>query len=234
VFRDLTLLRRPEFRAGSRLVAASAPGTFCWGVVTGLALVNAGLSPLQAAAMTLLVFSGTAQLAALPLLMAGASLPLIWLTTVLSNLRFVIYSAAVAADFRRVPQPLRTLIGYLTTDTGLAAYLAARPNAPQRRTAQFLGANLTVWACWQVGTLLGIGLTGALPPDARLAFVGVLAILALVGPMLVTRAAVAAAGAAAAVAVLGLHWPYRLGMLAAIGAGIVAALLVDRGGERSR
>ncbi|HVL55425.1 MAG TPA: AzlC family ABC transporter permease, partial [Burkholderiaceae bacterium] len=153
-----------------------------------------------------------------------------------ANLRFVIYSAAVAADFRRVPQPLRMLIGYLTTDTGLAAYLAARASGdePQRRTAQFLGANGAVWGFWQLGSLAGIALAGALPPTSGLAFVGVLAILALVGPMLVTRAAIAAAAAAAIVATLGAHWPYRLGMLAAIAAGVIAALAFDRGGAGQR
>lgn len=231
----LTPARRREFRAGARLVGPTLLGTFFWGVVTGVALIDGGLSVMQAVGMTLLVFSGTAQLATLPLLASGASVLLIWLTAFLANLRFVVYSASVAADFRRVPQPLRMVLGYVTTDSGLAAYLIARRSRESgSRLARFIGANGTVWLSWQLGSLAGIALAGALPAGAQLSFIGVLAILALIGPMLVTKPSLAAAAAAAGVALLGLHWPYRLGMFAAIVAGVAAALWVDRRQQAAR
>ena len=222
--------RRRQAREGALLVGPALLGTFAWGVVTGIALVNAGLSVPQALGMVVLVFSGTAQLTALPLMAAGASLPLIWLTALLASLRFVVYSAVVATEFRRVPPALRLVAGYLTTDSGLAAYLAGTPRGtPQaQRSARFVGANLTVYATWQAGSLAGVALAGVLPPSPRLAFVGVLAILALVAPMLRGRAAWAAAAAAAGVAVIGQHWPWKAGMFAAIAAGVLAALLADR------
>ena len=224
---------RAAFVEGVRAIGSTVLGTFCWGVITGVALVKGGLTPMQALGMVMLVFSGTAQLAALPLITAGASLWAIWATALLANLRFVIYSAVVAAEFRGQPTRRRLLLGWLTTDTGLAVFVSGGAGGSKAepegiRVARFLGANLTVYAGWTVGTAIGVALAAVIPDSPNIAFVGVLAILALVGPMLVSRVAVGAAVAAGAVALIGRDWPWRLGMFAAIGAGILTALLLWR------
>ncbi|HYF57434.1 MAG TPA: AzlC family ABC transporter permease [Burkholderiaceae bacterium] len=224
---------RAALRAGVASVGATVVGTFAWGLVTGLALVKGGLSAAQALGMVMLVFSGTAQLAALPLIVAGASLPAIWATALLANLRFVVYSATVAVEFRGQPLGRRLALGWLTTDTGLAAYLASQHRGPAReperaRAARFAGANGTVYGGWTIGTAVGVGLAGAVPDSPRIGFVGVLAILALVGPMLTTRTAVGVAAAAAAVALPGVDWPWRLGTFGAIAAGVAVALPASR------
>jgi predicted branched-subunit amino acid permease len=229
---DAAALRRALVE-GARAIGATAIGTFCWGVVTGLALVKGGLSPIQALGMVTLVFSGTAQLAALPLIAAGASLPAIWATALLANLRFVVYSAVVAGEFRGRSTGRRLLLGWLTTDTGLAAYLSGRggldPDAPLAlREARFVGSNGLVYAGWTLGTILGVGLAGLVPDSPRIGFVGVLAILALVGPMLATRTALSIGAVAAVVSVLGHDWPWRLGTFAAIAAGIAVAVGASR------
>ena len=221
---------RAAFREGLRSIGTTVLGTACWGLVTGVALVKGGLAPVHALAMVMLVYSGTAQLAALPLLAVGASLPAIWLTALLANLRFVVYSAVIAAEFRGLPMWRRLAMGWMTTDTALAAYLggasggADRPEPPALREARFVGANALVYGGWSVGTLAGVLLAGLIPDSPRIGYAASLAIVALVGPMLSTRAAVAAAVAAGAVAVLGRGWPWHLDVFAAIGAGIAAAL----------
>jgi predicted branched-subunit amino acid permease len=224
--------QRRAFADGVRAIGTTAFGTFCWGLVTGLALVKGGLSPIQALGMVMLVFSGTAQLAALPLITAGASLPAIWATALLANLRFVVYSAVVAGEFRGQSLPRRLLLGWLTTDTGLAAYLGGQAGAPRQperlRVARYLGSNGLVYGGWTVGTAAGVGLAGLVPDSPRIAFVGVLAILALVGPLLATRAAWSIAAVAAVVSVVGGDWPWRLGMFAAIAAGVATSLVASR------
>jgi len=227
----MPVLARPRgpFAQGMRLIGATAAGTFAWGVITGVAMVKGGLSPLQAVGMLTLVFSGTAQLAALPLIGAGASLLAIWATALLANLRFVVYSAVIAAEFHRQPIGRRLLMGWMTTDTGLAAYLSGQQGPAAARTeaaraARFLGANTLVYAGWTTGTAVGVAGAGWIPDSPQLGFMGVLAILALVGPMLVSRAMLGAAAAAAAVALVGHGWPFHLGMFAAIAAGVVCAL----------
>ena len=73
-----SLIRQPEFRRGVRDMVAPSLGIAAWGLVTGVAMVKSGLSVPTAAAMSVLVNAGSAQLAALPLLVAGAPLWVLW------------------------------------------------------------------------------------------------------------------------------------------------------------
>jgi predicted branched-subunit amino acid permease len=82
-----------EYRRGAREMAAPVLGMAAWGLVTGVAMVKSGLTVAQALAMTLFVFAGSAQLASLPLIAAGAPLWVLLLTAFCVNLRFVIFSA---------------------------------------------------------------------------------------------------------------------------------------------
>lgn len=232
--------RREAFRDGVRAIGTAAVGIGCWGWVTGVALVKGGLSEAQALGMVVLVYSGTAQLAALPLIAASASLAAIWTTALLANLRFVVYSATVANEFRGLPLWYRLLLGWMTTDTALAAYfgggrgggVVVRDPSPAERAARFVGANALVYAAWMLGAVLGVVFASLVPDTAQIAFIGELAMIALIGPMLVTRATMAAAAIAAGVAMLGAGWPWRFGMFAAIAAGVAVALganFLDRG-----
>lgn len=232
---------RRAFVDGARAIGSTALGTFSWGLVTGVALVKGGLTWPQALGMVALVYSGTAQLAALPLLSAGAPVVAVWATALLANLRFVVYSATVSVEFRGLSMPARLGLGWLTTDTGLAAYYGRGPGGyapgdgrePLRlRAARFLGTNAMVYGGWTLGSVCGVAAAGLIPDSPRIAFVGVLAILALVGPMLTAGPALGAAVAAAAVALVGRDWPWRAGTFAAIAVGIVAAVALSARGAR--
>ena len=94
----------PEFGQGLRDMAGLAPGIFAWGLVTGVAMAGSGMGLVLAVAMSLLVFSGTAQLATMPLIVAGAPLWVVWLTALCVNLRFVVFSLTWA---RYHPRPRR-------------------------------------------------------------------------------------------------------------------------------
>ena len=85
---------RAAYLAGSLAVMPFLAGTVPFGIVTGIATRAAGLSFWESVAMTLLVFSGTAQIAALPLMVAGAPPLVVVFTALVISLRFVIYSAA--------------------------------------------------------------------------------------------------------------------------------------------
>ena len=65
---------RTAFWDAVRACSQTVPGLFAWGAVTGMAMVQTGLSLWQCLVMTLFVYAGSAQLAALPL-MAGSSMP---------------------------------------------------------------------------------------------------------------------------------------------------------------
>jgi predicted branched-subunit amino acid permease len=162
-------------------------------------------------------------------MVSGASLLLIALTVLLTSMRFLIYSASVSRDLSRLRPGLRSLAGYMTTDSGLAVYQMLK-SAERRaqRTALFLGLNLPVWFSWQIGSLLGIAAVALIPPERDLAFLGTLAVLAMIAQAMRASFAWPTALVAAAVALIGADWPYRAGMLLAIALGVMVPLVMER------
>ncbi len=65
--------QQSAWRGGLKTMSRSALAIFSWAVVTGLAMGKSSLSTEQALAMSLFVFAGSAQLAALPLIGTGFS-----------------------------------------------------------------------------------------------------------------------------------------------------------------
>jgi predicted branched-subunit amino acid permease len=222
-------VRRAAFRAGARAVVASLPGMAAWGVATGIAMVKVGLELLPALWMTYAVYSGTSQLAVLPLMAGATAVATLLATALIANLRFVVYSATLAPHLRRLPLPHRLAIAFVTIDGPLAALMLRRREGPLVQRVAFLwGANAATWLTWTTASVAGIALAAVLPYGRELAFLGVLALFGIALPLLAGRPAWAAALAAAAVAVLAHDWPHRLGTVAAVLAGVAAALWAGR------
>ena len=99
--------------------------------------MGSGLSALKALAMSVFVFAGTAQLAAIPLISAGASVAVVALTVLTVNLRLTRYSASLAPHFRRLPLGWKGLLSYLLTDQAYAATIthfdAGETEKPDKR-----------------------------------------------------------------------------------------------------
>jgi len=85
--------------AGVRATLPLLLGLIPFGLVAGIAAVDAGLSPTQAVGLSAIVFAGAAQLAAIDLLGRDASLAVVVLTAVVINLRMMMYSASIAPYF---------------------------------------------------------------------------------------------------------------------------------------
>ena len=110
------LFKHPEFRLGATHMSAVSPGLAAWGLMTGVAMVNSGMSVWEAVAMSLLVFAGSSQLAAIPLIAAGAPAWVILATSFCVNLRFVVFSAHMRPYMMHMPLFKRLFNGYLTAD----------------------------------------------------------------------------------------------------------------------
>jgi predicted branched-subunit amino acid permease len=221
--------RRAAFSAGLRAVGASLPGMAAWGLATGIAMVKVGLEWLPALWMTFAVYSGTSQLAVLPLLTAAVAVPTLLLTAMVANLRFVVYSATLAPHLRRLPLAHRLAIGFVTIDGPLAALMLRQQQGRLVQRVAFLwGANAATWLTWTAASVAGVVLADRLPYGPELAYLGVLALFGLALPLLAGRPAWAAALASAGVAVATLDWPQRVGTVAAVAAGVAAALWVGR------
>lgn len=218
------------FRDGATSAGPQLVGIVPWGVVTGVAMVSAGLSPAQAVAMGLLVFAGSAQLAVLPLLIAKAPLWLMYATALVVNLRYVIYSAVLAPYFERLSRPWRILLSYIMVDNTFALFVGRfRPDDPApHKHWFFLGGSVLLWAGWQAASWVGIFRGALIPKDWSLEFAATLALIALLVPLLYDRAVVWGALAAAGVALAASKLPLRLGLLAAVLAGVAVGLAAAR------
>jgi predicted branched-subunit amino acid permease len=235
--------RRHAFERGMRAVAPATIATGMWGLVTGVAMVKVGLTTAQALGMTMLVYAGSAQLAALPLIAAAAPIWVVLLTATVVNLRFVIFSAGLRPFFRRFSLGRRLFLGYVTTDIGFALFLSRYANAPDEERGSleqvwyFLGIAAANWLAWQAMSVLGIVLAAQVPGAWGLEFASILALIALTLPMITSRPALVGAVTAGLVAVLGAGLPLKLGLVAGVVVGIAAAMsaevLLERTGARA-
>lgn len=239
-------LRRAAFFEGMRAVLPALVATGTWGLVTGVAMVKTGLTEAQALGMTLLVFAGSAQLAALPLIAASAPIWVVLLTAIVVNLRFTIFSAGLYPYFTRYSLKKRLLLGYCTSDLGFAICLqrwtaekargeeASDPLLPTRRVWFFLGIAAANWLAWQAMSIAGIFLAGQVPGSWGLEYAAILALIAFTVPMVNSVPALTGALVAGAVAVLAYPLPLKLGLVTAVVIGIAAAMATDITQERMR
>jgi predicted branched-subunit amino acid permease len=218
------------FRDGIVSAVPLTVGIAPWGVVTGVAMVSAGLTTPQAVGMSLLVFAGSAQLAVLPLFVAKAPLWVMYATALIVNLRYFIYSAVLAPHFSRLPRVWRVLLSYITVD-GVFAMFAGRyrpGDGVEHKHWFYLGASALSWVIWQLASVLGIFAGSLIPKAWSLEFAATLALTALLMPVLFDRAVVSGAVAAGMVSLAGSSLPMNLGVLLAVIAGVLAGLLVTR------
>lgn len=210
------------FTLGVRALLPLLLGVAPFGVIYGVVALQAGIDPLAAVLMSSLVFAGSAQFLLAQLVGSGAPALLMVGAVTLLNLRHALYSASVAPQLAHLPRRWKLLLAYLLTDE---AYAAAIPHLfdPERRSSRhwvLLGSGLTLWAGWQLSTLAGVLLGRELPADLPLDFALPLTFIAIVVPLIDSRARLAAALTASAVAVLAAGLPYKLGLFAAALAGM--------------
>jgi predicted branched-subunit amino acid permease len=209
---------------------SALPAVAAWALVTGVAMAQSGLPVPVSVGLSLIAYAGSAQLATLPLLVAGAPLLVTVLTALMVNLRFVIYSAAVAPSLRTLPLGKRLAVGYVLGDISFVVYMRheSRWPGPEARAWYFLGVGLAMFAVWHVGSLVGLLGATAIPREWGLDFVGILALVALWVPALASRPTLAGSAVAAALSVALDRLPFRSGLVVAILAGIAVALAADR------
>jgi len=131
----------------------------------GVLAAQTGLSFVQASAMSVFVYAGASQYAALGLIAGGASALAIILATLVLNFRHFLMSMALS---RRLPRhdthgaawavPLGLGFG-ITDETFVIASLEGAL-AP----AFFLGLMLTAYVAWVGGTMIGAGFSSLIPP----------------------------------------------------------------------
>ncbi len=222
---------RRRLLADSVGIAASA---VAFGIVFGLAARSAGYSSIEAIATSLIVFSGASQFAAVGLIVAGVGWPIIVLTTLLLNVRMLMYAAALRTSLASRSVPERAAMAHVLTDEAFALASVhfrrlGRPDAG----GYWLAAIAAVFIPWNAGTAIGI-LGGSAVPDPTTLGLDVVfpAAMAGIAVALITsrREAVAAVAAVVAAVSVGLVIDPRVGIVAGGVLGPLIALVLPVGG----
>ncbi len=225
-------VRKQEFLSGARDTLPLLLGAFPFGMIYGALAVTSGLSPAATVAMSALVFAGSSQFIAVGLVAAQTPVAIIVLTTLIVNLRHMLYSATLLPYVRHLPQCWRVPLAFWLTDETFAVAVRryAREDSSDRAHWYQLGSAIAMYLNWQLWTLFGM-IVGNRIPDAAgwgldvampVTFIGMLIPFVKTVPM---AACVLTAGA---VALLALGLPYQLGILVAAVAGITAGLAAER------
>jgi predicted branched-subunit amino acid permease len=230
------IAQHPAFKDGFQAVLATMLGIGAWGLVTGVAMVKAGMSVPLAIFMSLTVYAGSAQLSILPLMMVGAPLWVVWFTATCVNLRFVILSSMWRHYFGHLRLAHRMGIGYFSGDIIFVAFSQKYPT-PDKTDDQlpfFWGAAASNWLFWQVSSIAGILLANVIPLSWGLGFAGVVALLGVLLSMLKDKASWVACVVALGAAVATFALPLKMNILVAIVAAVVVGLLMETAERRAQ
>jgi len=226
--------QHPEFRIGALDALAVAPGLAAWGLMTGVAMMKSGMSTFEALLMGVIVFAGSSQLAAIPLLSAGAPMWVILATGFCVNLRFVVFSAHMRPYVMHLPLWQRLVTGYVTADLSYVMFTKRFPHhggdaADLRAQQAYLAGNCGVnWVAWVGCSVLGVVLANFIPTNWGLGFAGILALLGILCSLASSQLRVVSAGVAGAAAVAAFALPFKLNILVAIAAAVALCLMLEQ------
>ena len=220
----------PDLLAGIKAAGPLVLGILPFALVAGITAVGAGMTIGEAVGMSIIVFAGASQLAAIDLIGSNAPLAVVVGTAVVINVRMLMYSASIAPYFQSFSVRVRSVLAYILTDQAYAMSIAEyTQNESRSRLWYYFGIGFTLWVVWQLGTIAG-ALAGAGVPDSlALDFALPLVFLALLIPAMKDRGTTTAGvvGGAVALIVVAVGVPLNLDLPIAAVAGILAGVVVD-------
>lgn len=162
------VMKNPKATAPSATVSFSGKGVLLgmrrlalislfiipFGIAFGVAATEQGLSPLQTTVMSALVYSATAQFAALDFLNEPIAYVSMGLVVLALSGRHVIMGAAVAGWVNQLPIGRRIVTLALMSDANFADTLPSLKRG-QTDLGVLLGGGLMLWLTWVGSTALG-------------------------------------------------------------------------------
>ena len=205
-------------------------GIVPFGLVIGVRAAQADIPTLAGWLTGPLLFGGSAQIAVIDLLDAGAAPAVVIAAALAINLRFVLYSATMAPHWRGMPRWWQALAAAVLVDASVAVGVDGYDRAADRRRGhlRYLGGAGALWIVWLTAIAVGVLAGARLPTALHLELVIPLFLAGEVVARLTTRAAAHAAATAACVGALSVWVPLHLGPMLAIIAGVAAGLRAER------
>ncbi len=225
---------RDEFWEGVRDQSSVTPGIATWALMTGVAMVQSGLSPTEAVLMTLIVYAGSAQLAAVPMITAGAPMWVVLVAAFCVNLRFVVFSAHLRPYLMHLPRWQRLATGFVTGDLSYVFFARRFPHVGTtldelgRQQAYLMGNCAVNFLAWMGMSLLGVALANVVPQTWGLGFAGVLALVGVTCSLASSRLRLVSAGVAGSAAVAAWALPLKLNIVVAIASAVAVCLVLEK------
>lgn len=206
-------------------------GAVPFAIIFGALAIDAGLSTAGAMGMSLFVFAGSAQFIGIGLVQQGATLGVIVLTTLVVNLRHVLYSASLAPYMNRLPQTWLLPLAFWLTDETYALVIRRYRHKDDSTYKHwyYFGSSLFMYINWNFWTVVGI-ITGQQlqgMENLRLDFAMVVTFVGIIVPLLVTRPMLLCAAVAGLTGILTYDMPNKMGLMLAAVLGIAAGMLAE-------
>lgn len=184
------------------VLLGAAVGVF--GASFGVLSVTAGLSVAKTCALSLLVFTGASQFAAVGVVAAGGSIASAMGSALLLAARNAAYGLAMAPILGPQPLPRRAVAAQLTIDESTA--MAAGQTDPALAGRAFWATGISIYVLWNIGTFLGALAGNAVGDPSKLGL--------------------DAAFPAGFIALMAPHLRRRRGRVAAVAGAVIALVLV--------
>ncbi|WP_332898997.1 MULTISPECIES: AzlC family ABC transporter permease [unclassified Haladaptatus] len=217
---------RASFRAGVIDCIPLMLGVIPFGLIAGVAAVSAGIPAVHTVGMSVIIFAGASQLAAIELIGQDAPALVIVLTVLVINLRMMMYSASLAPHFQKLNERWKVLLSYILTDQAFAVSIIKFEQSDVKKHWYYFGVAITLWVVWQIATIVGIVLGASIPAEWNLGFTVPLIFLTLLITAMKDRPSIAAGVGGGVIAVVGAGLPFNLGLLIGSLCGIATGLLV--------
>jgi 4-azaleucine resistance transporter AzlC len=228
--------KRTEFLNGAKATIPLEIGAAPFGIIFGALAVTAGLSPAASQGMSLFVFAGSSQFIATGLIASGTGTLIIVLTTLVVNLRHMLYAATLSPYVKDLPQRWLLPLGFWLTDESFVVVTRRyqqEDDSPNKHWF-FFGSAVFMYLNWQVWTFVGILAGQRIEDPLRwgLDFAMIVTFIGMLVPMVKNKAAALAVAAAGISAFLMRGLPNKLGLIFAamigVGIGMAAHEIIER------
>lgn len=203
------------FNMGFRSILPIISGIIPFGAVMGSAFAEAKLSFFQAMLMNTTVYAGAAQLATTDLMKMNAAWFVVIATGLIINLRFLLYSAAMAPYMRQASALKKFLVSFTLTDQSYAAMTANSDKISTNEEAiQFyLGTAACMLITWHLSVIAGFAFGNFAPASLSLDYAIPLSFVALLVPTIKSKKHVLVTIFSSVVSIFLFNFPLKTGMM---------------------
>ncbi|EJL45266.1 putative branched-chain amino acid permease (azaleucine resistance) [Brevibacillus sp. CF112] len=224
-----------SFMQGVKDCIPTLLGYLSIGFAAGVLEKTAGLSIMEIALMSILLYAGSAQFIAAGMIAAGSSAMGIIITILFVNLRHILLSAALSPYFRHLTAFRNMLVGSLLTDETFGVAINEAAKRKQIDEKWMHGLNVTAYLNWIAANLAGayfgqwianpeqLGLDFALPAM----FIGLL-VLAMMSRKQIRLDIVVAISAVVIAVGVSVLYPGNLGVIVATLCASTIGMVIER------